>query len=491
MAELSSPESPTARLRAQTWGCGAMGRSRLALVLVATVVAFFSLAVPSWAQTVTKSNTQAAEVAGGSAERGVSFTSADFPASSTVTNVVVALDFAHIDDTGTETNPTCGPPPVNGTLNERNDELGYDLRSPGGTTVSLIAIGTYTASPFGGRVAVTLDDTAALPLSGVPSSGTFRPSGQLSTFDGELAGGTWTLVAKDDFRPDPLCHYGFSLTLTAETPPNQAPVASDDAYSTAEDTVLSVAAPGVLANDSDPDGDALAATLVAGPTHGALTLNADGSFSYTPAANYNGPDSFSYKASDGSLDSNTATVNLTVNAVNDAPTVTVGAGGACGANDRSGTINLTVADVDNAAAGLTLSGASSNQALVPNAGLVFGGAGASRTLTATAASRATGTATITVTVSDGSATGTVTVTIRASGNGKDTLAGTGGADMLFGQNGKDTLDGQAGNDLLCGGRGKDRLTGSTGADHFGGGPGTDTAADITAAQGDTQDGTIP
>jgi VCBS repeat-containing protein len=465
-----------------------MGRSRLALVLVATV-AFFSLAASSWAQTVTKTNSTAAEVDAGSVERSVSFGAADFPASALVTNPVVTLDFAHIDDTGS--GPTCGPPPVNGPLNERNDELGYDLRSPGGTTVSLIGFAAYAASGFGGRVSVTLDDTAASALSGVPTSGTFRPSQALSSFDGELASGTWTLVAKDSGGGDPLCHYGFSLTLTAETPPNEAPVASDDAFSTAEDTVLSVAAPGVLVNDSDPDGDALAATLVAGPTHGALTLNADGSFSYTPAANYNGPDSFTYKASDGSLDSNTATVSLTVTAVNDAPTVAVGAGGACGANDRSGTINLTVADVDNASAALTLSGASSNQALVPNTGLAFGGAGASRTLTATAASRATGSATITVTVSDGTATGTVAVTLRAAGNGDDSLGGTAGADMLFGQNGNDTLTGLGGNDLLCGGRGDDGLTGGAGADRFSGGSGNDTATDLAPVEGDSQDGTIP
>jgi VCBS repeat-containing protein len=291
--------------------------------------------------------------------------------------------------------------------------------------------------------------------------------------------------------------------------PNRPPSAVDDAYTTAEDTPLSVAAPGVLGNDSDADGDALTAVLVDGPDHGELTLNADGSFTYTPDADYNGPDSFTYRANDGSLDSNTATVSLTVTAVNDAPTVTVAAGGSCGGNDRSGTIKLTVADVDNDAAALTLSGVSSNQALVPNANLSFGGAGANRTLTASAAAGRTGSATLTVSVSDGSATGTATVTVRFGGNGSDTLDGSGGADMLFGQNGSDTLNGLAGNDLLCGGQGNDNmgggdgddtiaggmgndtLTGGAGADRFSGGPGTDTATDLTPSQGDSQDGTIP
>src|SRR5207302_1492981 len=88
---------------------------------------------------------------------------------------------------------------------------------------------------------------------------------------------------------------------------------------TNEDTPLNVAAKGVLANDTDVDGDVLSAVLVSGPSHGALTLNANGSFVYTPAANYNGSDSFTYKANDGTADSNVATVTLTINPVNDAP----------------------------------------------------------------------------------------------------------------------------------------------------------------------------
>src|SRR5439155_128949 len=78
-------------------------------------------------------------------------------------------------------------------------------------------------------------------------------------------------------------------------------------------------APGVLANDTDPDGDTKTAVLVSGPLHGTLTLNANGSFTYTPAVNYNGPDSFTYKANDGTLTSNVATVAITVVAVNNAP----------------------------------------------------------------------------------------------------------------------------------------------------------------------------
>jgi VCBS repeat-containing protein len=100
---------------------------------------------------------------------------------------------------------------------------------------------------------------------------------------------------------------------------NTAPVATDDCYTTNEDTSLTVTLPGLLANDSDADGNALTAILVAGPSHGTLTLNANGSFTYTPNANFNGNDTFTYRANDGAANSNIATVAITVCPINDAP----------------------------------------------------------------------------------------------------------------------------------------------------------------------------
>ena len=107
------------------------------------------------------------------------------------------------------------------------------------------------------------------------------------------------------------------VVITYES--NQPPVAVADAYVTAEDTPLTVTAPGVLANDTDADGDTLEASLEAGPAHGIVTLNADGSFAYTPTADYNGPDEFTYRVNDGSAASDIASVAITVSAVNDAP----------------------------------------------------------------------------------------------------------------------------------------------------------------------------
>ncbi|MGB7324303.1 MAG: tandem-95 repeat protein, partial [Rubripirellula sp.] len=92
-------------------------------------------------------------------------------------------------------------------------------------------------------------------------------------------------------------------------------------YSVNEDTTLTVsAANGVLANDSDIEGDSLTAVLVTGPSNASsFTLNADGSFNYTGNANFNGTDTFTYRANDGTNDSEIATVTITVNSANDAP----------------------------------------------------------------------------------------------------------------------------------------------------------------------------
>src|SRR5207237_9646251 len=105
----------------------------------------------------------------------------------------------------------------------------------------------------------------------------------------------------------------------ARVPANTPPVAADDSYVTDEDTPLAVPAPGVLANDTDADGDPLQATLVSGPTRGQLALDASGAFVYAPAANDFGIVTFTYKVSDGSAESNVATVAILVRPVNDLP----------------------------------------------------------------------------------------------------------------------------------------------------------------------------
>jgi ELWxxDGT repeat protein len=104
------------------------------------------------------------------------------------------------------------------------------------------------------------------------------------------------------------------------TPANTPPVAVNDAYSTNEDTPLTVNAPGLIANDTDANSNVLHDTVkVSDPANGSVTVNGDGSFTYTPNANFNGSDSFTYKVTDGMDDSNVATVNITVTSVTEGP----------------------------------------------------------------------------------------------------------------------------------------------------------------------------
>lgn len=116
---------------------------------------------------------------------------------------------------------------------------------------------------------------------------------------------------------------GSAVDVGAYEVQNTAPTANPDSYSTDEDTPLTIPAPGVLANDTDDENNVLsvASFTQPAPAAGGVAVNADGSFTFTPAANYNGPASFTYRVSDGSLLSAPATVSITVNAVNDAPSI--------------------------------------------------------------------------------------------------------------------------------------------------------------------------
>ena len=95
----------------------------------------------------------------------------------------------------------------------------------------------------------------------------------------------WFAIASDGTHQTSSTTWNFTTAST-----NTAPVAANDSYDVAEDSTLTVSTPGVLTNDTDADSNPLTAVPVTGPTHGSLTLNSDGSFTYTPALNYTGPD---------------------------------------------------------------------------------------------------------------------------------------------------------------------------------------------------------
>jgi large repetitive protein len=147
------------------------------------------------------------------------------------------------------------------------------------------------------------------------------------------ANGSFTYTPTPDYTGPDVFQYhaadgdatSASTTVTLTVVPNVPPVAGADAYSIAEDLTLTVnAASGLLANDSDADGDTLTAVLVTTTKHGKVTMNADGSLTYRASANYHGEDVFSYKVFDGKVYSETQTVRLTVTAVADALTVKTG-----------------------------------------------------------------------------------------------------------------------------------------------------------------------
>ncbi|NJN29417.1 MAG: cadherin-like domain-containing protein [Synechococcales cyanobacterium RM1_1_8] len=233
----------------------------------------------------------------------------------------------------------------------RNDDIGDEQ-----TTFSILAGTGYTVSPTASAVALTLKDTNVVngapvadddaystafntPLTVTAASGVLNgdtdPNGD--TLAAAIAtaptSGTAALNADGSFSYTP--NAGFSgndsftysvndgnggsdtATVTVTVAPqvivNVAPVADDDAYSTAFGTPLTVdAATGVLNGDTDANGDALTAAIATAPTSGTAALNADGSFSYTPNAGFSGNDSFTYSVNDGNGGSDTATVTVAV-----------------------------------------------------------------------------------------------------------------------------------------------------------------------------------
>ena len=114
----------------------------------------------------------------------------------------------------------------------------------------------------------------------------------------------------------PTCHLTNSLALPSAPvlvgPVNDPPVLQSSNYTILEDNTLVVAAPGVLTGASDAENNTLTVVGYSSPAHGNLTLNADGSFTYAPNANFNGQDSFTYNATDGNGGYAAATVTITI-----------------------------------------------------------------------------------------------------------------------------------------------------------------------------------
>ncbi len=166
-------------------------------------------------------------------------------------------------------------------------------------------------------------DAITAILDSIPLHGTLvlNTNGSFSYTPGESFAGqdSFTYHASDGQAASNVATVTIILSEPADQPapptgePNQPPTAANDRYKLKNDTVLEVATgPGVLKNDTDPDGDPITAVLEVAPAHGTLTLNPDGSFTYTPEEGFSGEDSFTYYVTDGADRSEAATVTIEV-----------------------------------------------------------------------------------------------------------------------------------------------------------------------------------
>jgi VCBS repeat-containing protein len=217
-----------------------------------------------------------------------------------------------------------------------------DENSPAGTPV-----GSVSASDVDG-------DGLTYAITGGNTGGTFAISGtglitvaNNTLLDYEMFQSfTLTVTVTDDGVPSLSTDAQVVISLNDL---NDPPAAQNDNYTTNEDQTLNVpAGTGLLANDTDPDGDSLSATKLTDPANGVATVASNGSFTYQPNPNFSGTDSFTYELSDGTS-SDTATVFITVTGINDAPVNTVPAGQTTPEDTSllfvSG-IGISVADVD-------------------------------------------------------------------------------------------------------------------------------------------------
>jgi hypothetical protein len=227
-------------------------------------------------------------------------------------------------------------PPVNMVpgAQSTNEDTPLTFSTGGGNAISISDSDAGGASVqvalSVGHGTVTLNGTAGLTVTaGADGSAAVTVRGTIASLNAALNGLSYAPTANYN-SPDTLQIVTNDLgntgsggaqsdtdtvTITVNAV-NDAPVASNDTYSTPEDTPLTVPAPGVLGNNTDAESDPLTAVLDANPANGTLTLNADGSFDYVPNPGFFGVDSFTYHANDGSLDSGVATGAIDVGLVN-------------------------------------------------------------------------------------------------------------------------------------------------------------------------------
>ncbi len=319
-------------------------------------------------------------------------------------------------------------------------EFGLTVAANEPPTISAITDQSTAEGTPTGAIAFTVGDAETAPgsltVSGSSSNTTLVPNTNIA-FGGSGAGRTITITpaagesgtstitvtvsdGTDDASTD------FLLTVTAANTPPTISAISDQ--STAESTATGAIAFTVGDAETAPgsltvSGSSSDVTLIPNTNIAFGGSGANRTVTITPAAGQTGTSTITITVSDGTDDASTD-FTLTVDAVNDPPTISAISNQSTPEDTPTGAIAFTVGDPDNAAATLTVTGSSSNTTLVPNPNIVFGGSGANRTVTLTPATGQTGTSTITLTVSDGTATASINFILTVSDvNDAPTISG--------------------------------------------------------------------
>ncbi len=218
------------------------------------------------------------------------------------------------------------------------DEFNYTVSDGNGgtdTATVVLRVRAVNDTPDGGTDSYTVTEDGTVTTGNVlvndsdVDGDTLHIAGFTQAEHGSVANngdGTFTYTPDGDFNGADSFTYTIidgnggeqSVTVNVDvTAVNDAPEAEDDRITILEDSTITTG--NILANDVDVDGDELIISDYTTPKHGSLEYNGDGTFNYTPDANYNGPDSFTYTVTDAEGITSTATMDINVESVNDAP----------------------------------------------------------------------------------------------------------------------------------------------------------------------------
>ena len=383
------------------------------------------------------------------------------------------------------------------------DWFDYTLVDPQlATDIGRVTINVLPAAGANNRP-VAVDDVFSAPEGQTIAGNVLADNGNGADFDPEggalsvrnetvltAAGGLVTILSNGDFIYTPRTNFngadsftytvfddqGASSTATVRlelAAQNDAPIAAADSFIGPHGMPITG---NVMANDSDPDGDLLqvVAATITTANGGTVTLQSDGNFTYAPAANFAGPDSFNYTLLDSAGATADGTVSLTV--ANNAPTAVSDIVTGVFGSPVSGNVLANDSDRDGDALSVTEAVATTT-----NGGTIKVAADGSFTYTPTAGF--VGSDFYTYTVNDnfgGHSTATIVINYasptaaRLGTNGDDRITGGAGDDNISALGGDDIVSGQGGNDTISGGAGRDSLSGDDGADTLNGDAGRDT-----------------